>query len=420
MAELMTDPFGNYLCQKLLEVANDFQLSRIVDTIAPSLVSISLNMHGTRAVQKLVEVIQPYPAFVNRVIESFQGHVVDLVRDLNGNHVIQRFLSCLSASQNEFIYTSVAKYCVQVATHRHGCCVFQRCIDSANEKQRYLLFAELTRNVLELVEDPFGNYVIQYTVNLNDMAVNQKIAQCMLPKIRVLCKQKFASNVVERCLVNGNTATKRKIIDEFLKDGPRGMRELLIDSFANYVVQKALSVCEADQQLALLEGIKPNLDEMRKSSGGERVVSKLLKKYPNVFNSGGYESGQSGRSKTNPKQSRIKNDNFQNTVTDTNGENNRNKNTFNGQENGSNRNRNQKGTYNSKDNYNCNYPFGNQIENIENADENEINNTQNPDYKLSQNNGATHTSNNLHNFPNTHNPKNVRNHKSRNQRNKPR
>jgi hypothetical protein len=49
------DPFGNYLCQKLLEYCNDDQRTIIIETVAPELVNISLNMHGTRAVQKMIE-----------------------------------------------------------------------------------------------------------------------------------------------------------------------------------------------------------------------------------------------------------------------------------------------------------------------------------------------------------------------------
>lgn len=54
-SDLMSDPFGNYLCQKLLETCNDLQRTELVKIITPTIVSISLNQHGTRAVQKLLD-----------------------------------------------------------------------------------------------------------------------------------------------------------------------------------------------------------------------------------------------------------------------------------------------------------------------------------------------------------------------------
>lgn len=49
------DPFGNYLCQKLLEFSTDDQRNVICESVAQDLVNISLNMHGTRAVQKMID-----------------------------------------------------------------------------------------------------------------------------------------------------------------------------------------------------------------------------------------------------------------------------------------------------------------------------------------------------------------------------
>jgi hypothetical protein len=59
----------------------------------------------------------------------------------------------------KFIYNAVAANCVEVATHRHGCCVLQRCIDHASDHQRIQLVNEITYNALTLVQDPYGNYV---------------------------------------------------------------------------------------------------------------------------------------------------------------------------------------------------------------------------------------------------------------------
>jgi Pumilio-family RNA binding repeat len=53
--KLFPDPFGNYLCQKLLEYSTDEQRNIICESVAQDLVNISLNMHGTRAVQKMID-----------------------------------------------------------------------------------------------------------------------------------------------------------------------------------------------------------------------------------------------------------------------------------------------------------------------------------------------------------------------------
>lgn len=66
----MTDPFGNYLCQKLLEFANDEQRTVLVNTAAPQLVKIALNQHGTRALQKMIEFISTQEQAITLILLS--------------------------------------------------------------------------------------------------------------------------------------------------------------------------------------------------------------------------------------------------------------------------------------------------------------------------------------------------------------
>jgi hypothetical protein len=140
IVELMSDPFGNYLCQKLLEKCSETQRLAIVKGVSRNLVNISKNLHGTRAVQKLIELLNT-PEEIKIVRESLKGSVVELIQDLNGNHVIQKVLQRMEPNDNQFIYDAVAQHCTQVATHRHGCCVMQRCIDHGTDQQKVHTFS---------------------------------------------------------------------------------------------------------------------------------------------------------------------------------------------------------------------------------------------------------------------------------------
>jgi hypothetical protein len=55
-AEAMVDPFGNYLFQKILERITAAERVTLVGSVSTRLVNASLNLHGTRSVQKIVEV----------------------------------------------------------------------------------------------------------------------------------------------------------------------------------------------------------------------------------------------------------------------------------------------------------------------------------------------------------------------------
>jgi len=276
ITELMTDPFGNYLCQKLLEHCTDDQRLAIVRRVAPDLVSISKNMHGTRAVQKMIECLSS-PEQIELIKKALSNHVVELIQDLNGNHVIQRCLNRLPPEDNQFIYDAVTSgnNCVEVATHRHGCCVLQRCIDHASEKQKIQLIHEITNNALVLVQDPYGNYVVQYVLELPFPNLVEMLSRNFAGHIRQLATQKFSSNVVEKCLAVATQPTRQFMIAEILSEN--NLIQMLQDPFANYVVQTALAVSDSKQHQQLVESIKPHMTQLRNTPYGKRIQSKIAK-----------------------------------------------------------------------------------------------------------------------------------------------
>ncbi|KAL0059676.1 hypothetical protein AAF712_013579 [Marasmius tenuissimus] len=294
-ADLMTDPFGNYLCQKLLEYSTDDQRNVICESVAQDLVNISLNMHGTRAVQKMIDFLSTrrqadvrYNAQIHSIIVALSLHVVVLIKDLNGNHVIQKCLNKLTPEDNQFIYNAVAANCVEVATHRHGCCVLQRCIDHASDHQRIQLVNEITFNALTLVQDPYGNYVVQYILDLNDNRFSDAVIRQFAGNVCALSVQKFSSNVIEKCIRVAEHTTRKMLIEELLNR--TRLEKLLRDSYGNYCVQTALDYAEPTQRALLVEGIRPVLPLIRNTPYGKRIQNKLQREHLDQF--GGYHGQQ--------------------------------------------------------------------------------------------------------------------------------
>ncbi|KAI8380635.1 armadillo-type protein [Choanephora cucurbitarum] len=274
--DLMTDPFGNYLCQKLIEKCNDDQLTEIVSVIAPEFLKICLSMHGTRAVQKLIEYLAT-PKQIQQVTVALEPNVVALIKDLNGNHVIQKCLYKLSPEHNQFIYDTVSKHCIAVASHKHGCCVYQRCIDHASAAQKFQLIQVITEHALTLVQDPFGNYVVQYVLDLDDtLACSDGLIRKFIQPVLELSVQKFSSNVIEKCIRVASKETRRALIDGIIQHP--NMEKFLRDSYANYVIQTCLDCAEQDQREQFVECIRPLLPSIRNTPYGKRIHSKVYNK----------------------------------------------------------------------------------------------------------------------------------------------
>lgn len=283
LCELMTDAFGNYLFQKLLETADEDQRTNILETVSTRMLGAALNLHGTRSVQKLVELCSSNKKQVEIIKSALKQNIVRLCTDANGNHVVQRALLHLGPDDNDFIYDAVKQFCVKVSTHRHGCCVMQRCLDSARDDQRTALVQEITNNALPLMQNPYGNYVVQYVLDLCTPEETWGVCAAVVGRVAVLSMQKFSSNVVEKCFEKAPPDIQAAFIAELTR--PDVIAQMMEDQFANYVVQRALTSCTHAQGQVIVEAIKPHLQTMRHTSGGRRIINKILKRFPMALQS---------------------------------------------------------------------------------------------------------------------------------------
>ncbi|OIW13629.1 hypothetical protein TanjilG_07971 [Lupinus angustifolius] len=279
VVELMVNPFGNYLMQKLLDVCSEEQRMQIILMVTGEigqLVRISLNTHGTRVVQKLIETLKTWQQ-ISLVVSALEPGFLTLIKDLNGNHVVQHCLQCLSNEDNKFIFAAAAKYCVDIATHQHGCCVLQRCIGHSNGEHREKLVAEICANALLLAQDQFGNYVVQFVLDLRNPSATANVISQFKGNYVHLSMQKFGSHVVEKCLAVFNDENCSRVIFELLSAPCFG--QLLQDPHANYVVQSALRHSEGHAHNSLVEAVESHKTMSRNNPYSRKIFSqKLLKK----------------------------------------------------------------------------------------------------------------------------------------------
>ncbi len=316
-AEAMVDPFGNYLFQKILERITPDERVTLVNSVSTRLVNASLNLHGTRSVQKIVEVcaLDETNAGLNQdekkaddegsstdnstknketaskiLTDALKPSAARLCIDSHGNHAIQRILLKLPYQYTQFIFDAVAASVEDVARHRHGCCVIQRCLDSRHSAARTHLVTRIVEKSLELMQDAYGNYVVQYVLDVCGDDEVHAVCESVIGKVCILAVQKFSSNVMEKCLERCTDRVREEYLNE-LNDSDR-IRELMMDPFGNYVVQRALSVSTHAQAIRLVETMKPHLSSqngggsIRNTAGGRRILGKICRRFPNFVMEG--------------------------------------------------------------------------------------------------------------------------------------
>jgi hypothetical protein len=257
LIELMTDPYGQYLVPKLMKYCDKAQRQAIVTKIAPKIVTFACHTYGIHGVQKILEFLTDEQ--VDTFIEAIKPSTIHLAKDSKGNYLIQSFLKQFPSERNQFIYDAMTDNCVEVATHKVGCTLINRCIDYANEQQMLQLVTKIGANSLSLVQDQFGNYVVQHLLSTK-VQFAPKIIEGLLGHIPELSVQKFSSNVIEKCLQVASPEHYSAVIQEITD---ANLLELLQDRYANFVIQTALDVADDQQHAKLVKMILPFIHQIK-------------------------------------------------------------------------------------------------------------------------------------------------------------
>lgn len=133
-----------------------------------------------------------------------------------------------------------------------------------------------------LLQDQYGNYVIQHVLEHGRPEDKSKIVAEVRGKVLVLSQHKFASNVVEKCVIHSSRAERALLIDEVCcqKDGPHSaLYTMMKDQYANYVVQRMIDMAEPAQRKIIMHKIRPHIATLRKYTYGKHILAKLEKYY---------------------------------------------------------------------------------------------------------------------------------------------
>ena len=163
-----------------------------------------------------------------------------------------------------------------MSLNSYGCRVIQRLLEKVQEPQRRFILAELHAEGPKLITDSYGNYVTQHVIEHGLPEDRAKIVSLIKAQFLVFSKHKFASNVVERCLVCGDDEQRRELVLTVIAENDRGetnLLNLLKDGYGNYVIQKMLETLGREDYMRFVGALKPELEKAKKIISGKQIIS---------------------------------------------------------------------------------------------------------------------------------------------------
>ncbi|KAF9701325.1 hypothetical protein EKO04_000304 [Ascochyta lentis] len=278
--QLMQDVFGNYVIQKFFEHGDQIQKRILAGKMKGHVFALSNQMYACRVVQKALEhVLVDQQA---AMVKELEKDVLKTVKDQNGNHVIQRVVERVPIEYIQPIVDSFRGQIDNLSTNSYGCRVIQRLVEKIPEPQRRFILIELHAAGPKLITDSYGNYVVQHVIEHGLDEDRGKMITLIKNQFLMFSKHKFASNVVERCLVCGTDAERRELVSTVITKNERGensLLSLLKDGYGNYVIQKMLETLGRPDYEVFVEALKPELEKAKKIISGKQILSVEKKMY---------------------------------------------------------------------------------------------------------------------------------------------
>ena len=280
LLQLCIDLFGNYFVQTMIPKLNYKNLVSFTNLINENLLKLSLNAYGTRVVQALIENIKDNKYNLLTTFTGFLSKIMNkLINDLNGSFVLMHYAEVVM--DNEIIYNFLNNNILEICRKTYSCSALQKFIDIGTNMQKIKLINNIVNNTNYIIGSQCGLYVFQFIMNKKNYQINDIILQKIINNVIKLSKQKYSSNVIEKCLETCSPESVNKLIEILNND--MVISDLIKDIFGNYVIQKLLIVCTDDKiKNHILSIIAAEFNALNNISFGPKLIKKLTLNYPEI------------------------------------------------------------------------------------------------------------------------------------------
>lgn len=267
----MQDVFGNYVVQKFFEHGSQVQKKYLAEQMRGKIMDLSTQTYACRVVQKALQHI-----LVDQQValaKELEMDVIRVVKDPNGNHVIQKIVELVPREHIGFVIDAFRGRVRELSAHNYGCRVIQRMLEHGLEQDKELILSELHDNAMDLINDQYGNYVAQHVIQFGKPKDREKVIGRVLDQLVTMSNNKFASNVVEKCIEFGSAADRQRIREELSRLGSDGqpiLQQMVKDQYGNYVIRKSKTpICVIWEGLAADHCHFWNAEKLLKQLKGE-------------------------------------------------------------------------------------------------------------------------------------------------------
>ncbi|KAK2510025.1 hypothetical protein MC885_020016 [Smutsia gigantea] len=232
------------------------------------IVEFSQDQHGSRFIQQKLE--RATPAERQMVFNEILQAAYQLMTDVFGNYVIQKFFEFGSLDQKLALATRIRGHVLPLALQMYGCRVIQKALESISSDQQSEMVKELDGHVLKCVKDQNGNHVVQKCIECVQPQSLQFIIDAFKGQVFVLSTHPYGCRVIQRILEHCTAEQTLPILEELHQHTEQ------LDQYGNYVIQHVLEHGRPEDKSKIVSEIRGKVLALSQHKFASNVVEKCV------------------------------------------------------------------------------------------------------------------------------------------------
>ncbi|XP_018422405.1 PREDICTED: pumilio homolog 1 isoform X6 [Nanorana parkeri] len=240
--------------------------------IAGHIIEFSQDQHGSRFIQLKLE--RATPAERQLVFNEILQAAYQLMVDVFGNYVIQKFFEFGSLEQKLALAERIRGHVLSLALQMYGCRVIQKALEFIPPDQQVIndMVRELDGHVLKCVKDQNGNHVVQKCIECVQPQSLQFIIDAFKSQVFALSTHPYGCRVIQRILEHCLPEQTLPILEELHQH----TEQLVQDQYGNYVIQHVLEHGRPEDKSKIVAEIRGNVLVLSQHKFASNVVEKCV------------------------------------------------------------------------------------------------------------------------------------------------
>ncbi|KAG5506200.1 hypothetical protein GH5_05885 [Leishmania sp. Ghana 2012 LV757] len=195
VVRLIKDAHGNHVIQKVLQRFHFEDKEYIYRAVATDCVSIAKNKQGCCVLQRCLEYASPRQkaALVDQVLAC----CLQIAQDPFGNYVLQYVLEAKDSKINDTIALAFLPHLVQLSMNKFSSNVMEKVLRGASRPVQVMYVEEMCSPeiISHLIQDDFGNYVLQTALTIITPAHAEQLVNAIRPFMPLIKNAPYAKKM---------------------------------------------------------------------------------------------------------------------------------------------------------------------------------------------------------------------------------